>query len=450
MKRFAAGLLLCLTAMPAMADPWFSAQSETLHNGLQVVILPNHRSPIIHTSVWYKTGGANDPDGQSGIAHYLEHLMFRGNDTLKDGEYSQTIKSWGGDDNAFTSMDVTSYFATIPADKLEKQLRMEAGRMQEVAPDPKKAATEHQVIQQERAQVIVSDPNRLFGEQVNAQLYPLHPYGRPIIGTPRDIARLRLEDAIAFHDKWYGPDNAILVIAGDVEPKKALRMARAYFGGIRRSNPPFPEYKANPPVAGDAKITVQKCDARIEQPLLGLHWTLPPRKAVLQEALTADVLAYILNGGSTSPLYKVLVEDDKRVTALSVSYDDNLNAVAGFGVDAWPASAESDYAALSKHITQRLEEVIANRITEEDVQRAITQLKLQYELASDQPDNLAMQIGYRLAQGDTLEFLLAAPSLLDAVTVSDIQRFAKTYLFSSERGVSETRLLPQKDPQCQK
>jgi zinc protease len=450
MKRLAAGLLLCLTAMPAMAAPWFEAESETLHNGLHVVVLPNHRSPIVHTSVWYKTGGANDPDGQSGIAHYLEHLMFRGNDTLKDGEYSQTIKSWGGDDNAFTSMDVTSYFATIPADKLEKQLRMEAGRMQEVAPDPKKAATEHDVIQQERAQVIVSDPNRLFGEQVNAQLYPLHPYGRPIIGTPRDISALRLEDAIAFHDKWYGPDNAILVIAGDVEPKRAIRMARAYFGGIDRVNPPFPAYKAKPPLADDTDITVQKCDARIEQPLLGLNWTLPPRKAVLQEALTADVLAYILNGGSTNPLYKALVEEDKRVTALSVAYGDNLNAVASFEINAWPAPRETDYTALNKHIIERLRDVITNDLTEADVARAISQMKLQYELASDEPDNLAMQIGYRLAQGDRLDFLLAVPSLMDAVTLADLRRFAERTLFNPERGVAETRLLPQKDPQCQK
>ncbi len=443
------GLALCLMATSANAAPWFNAESETLSNGLQIVVLPNHRSPIIHSSVWYKTGGANDPDGQSGIAHYLEHLMFRGNDAMKDGEYSATVKAWGGDENAFTSMDVTSYFASIPADKLDTLLTMEASRMKQMAPDPAKAATEHDVILQERAQTISSDPSRLFSEQVNAQFYPQHPYGRPIIGTPRDIKALKLEDAEAFHDRWYGPDNAILMIAGDIEPEDAFRMAKKHFGGLKPIQPPRSLYKTMPPLVQDTDISVHKCDARIEQPLLGLTWKLPARSRILQDALTGDVLAYILNGGSTSPLYKALVEQDKRVTALSVSYDDSLMAATNFDMGVWPAPGETDYPALTRYIETRLKDIITTRITEADVRRAITQLQLQYELASDEPQGLAMQLGFKLAQGETLDTLRNAPLLLDAVTLADIHRFAATYLFNPARGLMTTSLLPQGDPSCQ-
>lgn len=450
MKPLAIGLALCLMASSAMAaEPWFTAESRTLPNGLQVVVLPNHRAPIAHVSVWYKAGGANDPDEQSGVAHYLEHLMFRGNDEMKDGEYSATVKAWGGDENAFTSMDVTAYFATLPEDKLDKQLTMEASRMRQIAPDPKKAATEHEVIQQERAQTVGSDPNRVFAEQVNAQLYPQHPYGRPIIGTPKDIAALRLNYAKDFHKHWYGPDNAILVIAGDVEPDKAFALARKRFGGLDPIHPPLAPYKRHPINPTDLSIALQKCDARVEQPLISVNWTLPPRASALQTALTADVLAYILDGGSTSPLYKALVEQDKRVTALSVSYNDNTLMAGGFSLNVWPSPDERDYEAFTTYLKTRLDEIIASRITEDDVRRAITQLQLQFELASDQPSGLAMQLGYSLAMGETLDTLRQAPLMLDAVTLADVKRFAETYLFNAARAPLSSRLLPQGDSACQ-
>lgn len=440
-----------LFTLPAYAaQPWFTVQSWTLDNGLHVVVLPSHRAPIVRVNVWYKTGGASDLVGKSGTAHYLEHLMFRGNDTLKDGAYSAAIKDWGGQENAFTALDVTTYFATIPADKLAPLLKMEASRMRQAKPSAIDATTEHQVIQQERFQTVESDPNRIFSEGLNARFYPDFVYGRPIIGTPAEIKALTRADAMAFHDTWYGPDNAILVIAGDVDVEKIRALVNRYFGSLKPINPPEHDYLHRTAPVLKKSDTVQKCDARIQQPLLGLSWPLPSAEYALQDSLTAQVLAYILDGGSTSPLYKRLVEREKRVTALSFGYNDSLRAAGNIDLDYWPAPNQTDYAALDAHVRQTLRDVIVNNISEADLHRALEQLKLRFELASDEPIGLASQIGYQLALGDTLEQIEAAPLLLDAVTLADVKRFAARYLFNLERGYLTSRLLPVGDRACVK
>ena len=439
--------LVVFLAFPARAD-WFKAESWTLDNGLQVVLIPSHRSPLVRVNVWYKTGGASDPQGVSGVAHYLEHLMFRGNDEMRDGAYSATIKNWGGQENAFTALDVTTYFATIPTNKLAALLKMEASRMRQVKPQTKDAATEHQVIQQERHQTIESDPNRLFAEDLNAQFFPGHVYGRAIIGTPAEIKALELKDAINFHNRWYGPDNAILVIAGDVDSAQAQILVNRYFGSLKPVHPPKHDYLQTPaPFLRKDKLA-QKCDARVQQPLLGISWPLPAAEYDLQTSLTASVLAYILDGGSTSPLYRTLVEQQKRVTSLSISYNDSLRAAGNFDFDYWPAPGEHDYGALDQHVRKVLKQVINEQITEKDVSRARNQLKLQYELASDEPINLAGQIGYKLAMGEDLQQIQAAPLLLDAVTLTDLKRFSVRYLFADDRGSLSSRLLPAKDSLC--
>lgn len=445
--RFFLALCLVLIAPTTQASSsWFAHDTWTLPNGLQIILLSNHRAPIAHVGVWYKVGGASDLPDKSGTAHYLEHLMFLGTKTVPPGAHSLRIKEWGGEDNAFTARDVTSYFSTFPSKHLEDVLRMEASRMHAVTPSHKRAENEHKVVIEERHQVIESDPQRLFSELSQSQFYAGHRYGRPVIGTPADMKRLTLHDAVEFHNRWYGPDNAVLIIAGDVTRGQAKTLVQRIFAPLAPIHPPHRVYLDEKTVPNGLQLRVVKCDARIVQPWLAESFAVPTARNDLQSALAADILSHILNGGPTSPLYKILIEEKKIATSIGVSHDDDLKAAGSFDIALWPTPGIDPDTALAA-LDGALKEAVS-RLTERDIRQAAKQISLSTTMLSDQPFSLAMTIGYALAQGRTLEEIDAAPLLLDAVTLSDVRRYARNYLTDPARGLMRSALLPEGDPTC--
>ena len=257
---FAAGLLLALPAGAA------TVSSFTLDNGMQVVVIEDHRAPVVVHMVWYRVGAADEVAGRSGIAHFLEHLMFQGTDDLAPGEFSSVVEAQGGNDNAFTSWDYTAYFQRVAADRLELMMVMEADRMRDLQLTEGDVATERQVIIEERNQRTDSNPGALMGEQMNAAQFMNHPYGRPVIGWRHEMEALGLQDALDYYQANYAPNNAILVVAGDVLPADVLEMARRHYGPLAVSDKITPRLRpSEPPQLAERRITF--ADARVSDRL---------------------------------------------------------------------------------------------------------------------------------------------------------------------------------------
>ncbi|MEO1422615.1 MAG: pitrilysin family protein, partial [Pseudomonadota bacterium] len=230
LKPFATAAALFAASQAAHAAE--NVSSFTLENGLQVVVIEDDRAPVVTNMVWYKVGSADDPRGKSGIAHYLEHLMFKGTDELAPGEFSEIVAANGGQGNAFTSYDFTGYFQRIASDRLETVIRMEADRMRDLVISQDDWLAERAVVLEERASRVENSPSALLGEQRTAALYLHHPYAVPIIGWRHELEALTREDALEFYERFYAPNNAILVVAGDTTREEVRRLAETHFGPL--------------------------------------------------------------------------------------------------------------------------------------------------------------------------------------------------------------------------
>ncbi|HHS94316.1 MAG TPA: insulinase family protein, partial [Rhodobacterales bacterium] len=249
--RFKRGayVLAAIVAVSAKAVASFAGETTDyrLNNGLQVVVIEDHRAPVVVQMLWYKAGAADEPARKSGIAHFLEHLMFKGTDDLAAGEFSDIVAANGGSDNAFTSQDYTAYYQRIAADRLGLMMQMEADRMRDLLLTPKDIETERQVILEERSQRTDSNPNALASEQMTAALFMNHPYRIPVIGWRHEMETLNHEDALAFYRRFYAPDNAVLVVAGDVQPDEVLALAQQYYGPIQPTGGLQPRLRPSEP-----------------------------------------------------------------------------------------------------------------------------------------------------------------------------------------------------------
>jgi len=228
-RMLRSAFVLLSLASPALAE---TVTDFTLPNGLQVVVIEDHRAPVVVHMVWYRVGAADEPPGHSGIAHFLEHLMFKGTDEVPSGKFSEIVQAQGGSDNAFTSWDYTAYFQRVAADRLDLVMKLEADRMRDLRLTQEDVATERAVILEERTTRTDSDPGALFEEQAQAAQYLNHPYGIPIIGWRHEIEQLDRDDALAFYRRFYAPNNAVLVVAGDVTPDEVKRLAERHYGPL--------------------------------------------------------------------------------------------------------------------------------------------------------------------------------------------------------------------------
>ena len=397
-----------------------------LKNGLQVLVIPDHRAPVVTQMVWYRVGAADEPPGSSGIAHFLEHLMFKGTDLIPTGQFSKTIAKNGGEDNAFTNHDVTAYFQRVAKDRLPKVMEMEADRMANLRLSEEDVATERNVILEERRSRVDNDPGSILQEQMMAALYSNHPYGTPVIGWEHEIRALDREDALSFYRRFYAPDNAILVIAGDVEPEEVRRLAEETFGKlapsakVSRARPQEPEHFA--PV----KVTLE--DARAGRTTVQRFYLAPSyASAEPGEAEALDLLMRVAATGSVSKIYKRLVIEDKKAANAGGWYSDSgldSGRLGFYAIAAEDVSAEE----LEQAIGGVIEDLRRDGVTQEELDRARASYIAEFVYTSDSQSRMARHYGWRLATGMTVADVEEWPNRLMRVTVDDLRAAARKYL----------------------
>lgn len=439
-------LPLCLAAVIA-AWPLRPAQAEevtsfTLDNGLEVVVIEDHRAPIAVQMVWYKVGGADEPQGKSGIAHFLEHLMFKGTEKIAPGTFSKLIEEQGGDDNAFTSWDYTAYFQRIAADRLDLVMEMEADRMRNLRLTPDIVATEREVILEERAERTDSDPGSLLSEQMRAAQYLNGPYGVPIIGWRPEIEQLNREDALAYYSRFYAPNNAILIVAGDVTPDGVKALAEKYYGPIPPSEGLAPRLRPQEPEQLAERRLVLS-DPRVSNPYLYRTYLAPERDPGNQkDAAALAILAELLGGDAqTSVLARALTFDRQVAVYASAYYDGASIDDTTFGVYVVPAPGISltvAEAALDEAIQRFLDQGPDPAAFE----RVRTRIRAAEIYGKDDVQGLASMYGEELAIGLTLDDIRGYDEVLLAVTPDDVRAIAAKVL-DRRRAVTGWLTLPE-------
>ena len=404
-----------------------------LGNGMDVVIIPDHRAPVATHMVWYRNGSADDPLGKSGIAHFLEHLMFKGTEKNPAGKFSELVSDLGGQENAFTSNDFTAYFQRIPREHLAVCMEYEADRMKNLTLTDEVVAPERNVVLEERRMRTDSDPGEILDEAMGAAVYSTHPYGKPVIGWEHEIESLDRTDAFNYYERFYTPENAILIVAGDVEPQATIALAEQIYGVV----PPFGEAPQRrrpqePRPTTHRQVTLS--DEKVEQPRFQrMHLVPSYRTARPGHAEAFEVLAYLLGGGQTSVLFKSLVMGDRLAVAAGAHYMGTSLDETRFFVYAVPApgvSLETLDAAVDK-ILKRLATV---GVDEADIVRAKTRLVAEAIYARDSQMQLANWYGASLTTGLSLADIQAWPDRIEAVTAADVA--AVLPMLERRRGVS--------------
>lgn len=427
MHIFVLALATVLVALPASLRAEGVTTFE-LKNGLEAVVIEDHRAPVVVHMVWYRVGAADEPPGKSGIAHFLEHLMFKATDELASGELSDVVFRNGGSDNAFTSYDYTAYVQRIAADRLDLVMGMEASRMDGLALVEEDISTERDVVIEERKQRTDSDPGTLFGEQIYAAAFLNHPYGVPVIGWKHEAESLTLEDAMSFYKRHYGPNNAILVVAGDVDPDEVRALAERHYGVI----PPNPNVRvrirpSEPPQLAERRLSYS--DPRIGNDYMTRIYLVPERDPGDQEdAASLAMLAQVLGGSSTtSALARKLQFEDPKAVYTSAWYRERALDDTIFGLAIVPVegvSLEEAESLLDEAVAEFLEE----GVDADELERIKTRIRAAEIYARDDISNLANLYGAGLTAGLSVEDVKAWPGILQEVTEEDILSAARRHL----------------------
>jgi zinc protease len=401
--------------------------SFTLDNGLDVVVVPDHRVPVVTHMIWYRNGSADDPVGQSGIAHFLEHLMFKGTDRHPAGEFSQVVSALGGQENAFTSYDYTAYFQRVAREHLETMMAFEADRMTGLVLEDAVVAPERDVVLEERRMRVETDPAAQLSEAMAASLFVRHPYGTPIIGWMHEIESLDREHALSYYQRFYTPGNAILVVAGDVTPSAVRKLADATYGkvgpdGARplRLRPREPD----PPAARHNDVA----DPKVEQPTLQRLYLAPSsRTAQARESQALELLAEILGGGPTSYLYRRLVMERGVAVNAGAWYMGSAIDDTRFSIYAVPAHGVS-LEALEEAVDGLLKTIAAEALDPDSIERAKTRLVAETIYSTDSQSSLARIYGSALAIGETVEDVRRWPAEIEAVKKAELIAVAERFL----------------------
>ncbi len=418
----------------------FNPETFTLKNGMAVVVIPNHRVPVVTHMVWYKAGSADEPPGKSGIAHFLEHLMFKGTKTLAPGEFSRILARNGGRENAFTSHDYTGYFQSVAVDRLQLVMEMEADRMTNLVFDEKEVEPERQVIFEERRNRTGNNPSAILGEHVNAALFLNHPYRRPIIGWEHEIRGLTISDLRSFYRRWYTPNNAILVVAGDITADRLRPLAERTYGRIPAGPAPSRARPGEPPHKAARRVTLK--DPRVRQPSWSRTFLAPSyTEGATEHAYPLQVLAEILGGGATGPLYRSLVVEQKLAVSAGAYYDPSRLGPGTFGFYASPRPGVS-MAKLEAAMEAELARVVDKGVTDEEARRAKGRLDAEAVYARDSLRTGARVLGGALAIGLSVEDVESWPERIAAVTVRQINAAARAVI---QDGRSVTALLLPED-----
>jgi zinc protease len=405
-----------------------SPATFTLNNGLQVVVIPDHRTPVVTQMIWYKVGSADETPGKSGLAHFLEHLMFKGTTRHPADEFSQTVLRIGGNENAFTSADYTGYFQRVPKEELGKMMEFEADRMTGLVLKDENVLPERDVVLEEFNMRVANNPDARLAEQIMAALYLNHPYGRPVIGWHQEIEKLDRQDALAFYRRFYAPNNAILVIAGDVDPDDIRPMAERTFG-IVAAQPAIPARRIRPQEpepAGPRTVTLS--DPRVEQPGIRRYYLVPSATtAAAGENAALDVLAQLMGGGSNSYLNRRLVVDRPLAVSAQAGYQGTSLDATQFTISASPRSGVS-FAQIEQAIDEVIADITQNGVRSEDLERVKTQLIAETIYAQDNQATLARWYGGAMTTGLSIEEIRSWPNRIRAVTADQVRDAAQKWL----------------------
>ena len=425
------------------ADTSSKITETTLDNGLKVVVIPDHRAPVVSHVVWYKVGAADEVPGKSGIAHFLEHLMFKGTKTIGPGEFSKIIARNGGQDNAFTSQDITAFFERVATDRLPLVMEMEADRMSNLILDEENVRTERDVVLEERRSRVDNDPSSILSEQMTAALYLAHPYRIPIIGWEHEIKQLNREDAIAFYKRYYAPNNAILVVVGDVNADEVIELAKKTYGKVAPSKTLTERKRVQEP-EHTAPRRVVLSDERVSQEQLSRHYLGPSYvTAKEREAESLSLLASILGENNTGRLYRQLVVKEKIASSAGAWFSADAVDYGRLGLYAIP-QGEATLGDLEASIDRVIDDIKENGVTEAELNRARKSMIAELVYSEDSQFNLARTYGWALAIGRTIEDMQKRAERLEAVTLEDIKSAANKHLVPEQSVTGELRQAPKK------
>ncbi|MGY3611079.1 MULTISPECIES: M16 family metallopeptidase [unclassified Bradyrhizobium] len=402
--------------------------SFTLHNGLQVVVIPDHRTPVVTQMMWYKVGSADETPGKSGLAHFLEHLMFKGTAKHPAGEFSQTVLRVGGNENAFTSTDYTGYFQRVPREQLGKMMEFEADRMTGLILHDENVLPERDVVLEEYNMRVANNPDARLTEQIMAALYLNHPYGRPVIGWHQEIEKLDREDALAFYKRFYAPNNAILIIAGDVDANEIRPMVEKNFADIP-AQPSIPAKRLRPQeLTPVSPRTVTLADPRVEQPTLRRYYLVPSAAtAAVGESPALGVLAQLMGGGANSYLYRSLVIDRQLAISTGANYQGTALDPSQFVISASPKPGV-DFAQIEEAIDKVIADIAQNPPRAEDLERVKTEWLAGAICAQDNQAMLARWYGGALTTGLSVDDIRSWPDRIRSVTAEQVREAAQNWL----------------------
>ena len=408
----------------------FNPKSFTLPNGMQVVVVTNRRAPVVAHMVWYKIGAADEPRGKSGIAHFFEHLMFKGTKAYPDGAFSKIVARNGGTENAFTSLDYTAYFQKVSRDKLDLVMKLEADRMTNLVLTDKQVLPERDVVLEERRSRTDNNPGAQLYEAAQAALFLNHPYRIPVIGWKHEITALTTQDALDFYRRYYVPNNAILIVAGDITMEELRPLAEKYYGVIPRGPDIVRNRISEPPRLAARRVELES--PRVGQPSWSRYYIAPSyRTAKAAEAYALQVFAEIIGGSTTSRLYRSLVVEQAIAASASAWYSPGRWDYGGFGLAVTPRPGIS-IAAAEKALLDHIAVILKEGVSADDVARAKKKLVAGAVYARDSLGAAPNIIGSALTTGRTLEEMEAWPERINAVTLEEVNSAARAVLIERQ------------------
>lgn len=427
MKKICSNILVLLSiimvALPARAA-LFNAEEFFLDNGLQVIVIPNHKAPIIKHMIWYKAGAVDEKPGKGGSAHLLEHLMFRGTSKVKGSEFNAVLEKHGAESNAFTGNDFTAYHQSLDISKLELAMALEADRMQNLEITPEDFKLERNIVYQERMQVVENDPAAFFKESLRRTLWQTHPYARPITGTPEEIMNLTLKDVREFYDNFYSPDNAILILSGDIDVATARKLAEKYYGNIPARK--IGKKAEFPPVKQQYNASLHMKLPQINSPRVSEIYLAPSYNTDKNAAYALELFAKYLGEGATSKLYKKLVLEQKLALSVSVSYDSSVRGHASFTVSALPAEGVT-VEELRRAVNVAVDDSL-NEYNREEQDKLLNKLLSGLVYLRDNPFDAAYIIGAMESVGYPLDEIENQDKILQKISVADVKSAARRLL----------------------
>jgi zinc protease len=428
-RIMAAMALAALAAGASLADtaPGPAVTHFVLSNGLEVVVIPDRRTPVVTHMVWYKVGAADEEPGKSGLAHFLEHLMFKGTAKNPAGRFSQVVATIGGQENAFTSSDYTGYFQRVSKDKLKLLMEFEADRMTGLVLTDDLVKPELNVVLEEQYQRVANNPGARLSEQIQAALYLNHPYGKPVIGWRHEIERLDRAEALAFYRRFYTPNNAVVIVAGDVTEAEVKTLAAETYGKVARVSEPAPRRRPREPEP-EAVRHVTLSDPRVAQPSLQRNYLVPSQRTAKRgESEALDVLAHILGAGANSRLYRILVMEQNLAVNIGAWYQGSALDDTRFGVNGTP-QPNVTLPQLEEAIDTVIAELAKNGVTAEELDRAKTRLVADAVYAQDSQATLARWYGTALTTGGNIDEIRTWPDRIRAVTADQVREAAALWL----------------------